>query len=96
MNSLAFEDGEQGRNFDANFISTYNKDKKQFEYFVQRLIGQEIQDEKRPGYGKIWVPYINAKREDWSYLCENNRIVSRQDEILFRFEEGFQQANTNN
>lgn len=39
MNNLAFEASEQGRKFDANFISVYNPEKKEFEYYVQRLIG---------------------------------------------------------
>jgi hypothetical protein len=35
------------------------------------------------------VPYINGKREDWSYICENNRIVAKEDDIVFRYEEAF-------
>lgn len=42
MNQLAFKDGEQAKIFDANFISTYNIEKKEFEYYIQRLIGLEI------------------------------------------------------
>ncbi len=87
MNSLAFKESEQAKIFDANFISMYNKEKKEFEYYIQRLIGLEIQDESQPTSGKNWIPYINSKREDWTFLCENNRIVCHEDEILFRFEE---------
>jgi hypothetical protein len=67
----------------------YNKDKNDFEYYVQRLIGVGISDETAPSQGKIWVPYINALREDWSYICENNRLVSKDDEIVFRYEPAF-------
>jgi len=87
MNSLAFESGEKGRKFDANFISIFNKEKNEFEYYIQRLCGKEIENEENPKVGKIWVPYINRKKEDWSYICENNRIVAKEDEIMFRFEE---------
>ena len=87
MNQMAFKEGEQAKIFDANFISMYNKDKNEFEYYIQRLIGMEIEDESSLASGKKWVPYINSKREDWTFLCENNRIVCHEDEILFRFEE---------
>jgi hypothetical protein len=86
MNNLAFEEGEQGKVLDANFISMYNQDKKEFEYFIQRLVGLEIQNESKPTQGKLWVPYINSKKEDWSFLCEHNRIICREDEVLFRYE----------
>lgn len=49
-------------------------------------MGVGIENEENPISGKIWVPYINNKREDWSYLCENNRIVAKEDEIVWRFE----------
>jgi len=42
MNNLAFEESEQGKILDANFISMYNQDKKEFEYYIQRLVGLEI------------------------------------------------------
>jgi hypothetical protein len=53
------------------------------------MIGIPIQNEKTPHLGKIWVPYLNAKREDWSYLCENNRVVEKDDEIVFKYESAF-------
>jgi hypothetical protein len=34
MNQMAFKEGEQARIFDANFISMYNKDKNEFEYYI--------------------------------------------------------------
>ena len=84
MNALAFDVGEKGRKFDANFISIYNPSRKEFDYYIQRLAGKEIENETNPCQGKIWVPYINNKREDWSMIFE--RIVAKEDEIVFRFE----------
>ena len=50
-------------------------------------MGVPIENEEKPILGKIWVPYINGNREDWSYLCDNNRIVAKEDEIVWRFED---------
>ena len=86
MNGVAFDEGEKGTKFDANFIALMNKEKDEFEYYVQRLIGVGIENEEKPLDGKLWVPYINNKREDWSYLCDHNRIVAKEDEIVWRFE----------
>lgn len=86
MNGIAFDESEKGTKFDANFIAVLNKDKNEFEYFVQRLIGKGIENEEKPLDGKVWVPYINNRREDWSFLCENNRIVAKEDEIVWRYE----------
>ena len=54
---------------------------------MQRLLGVEIENNDEPKSGKIWVPYINNKREDWSYLCEHNRIIAKEDEVLWRYED---------
>lgn len=86
MNGIAFEESDKGNKFDANFIALMNSERGDYEYFVQRLMGVAIEDEEKPVQGKLWVPYINGKREDWSYLCENNRIVAKEDEIVWRFE----------
>ena len=47
---------------DANFISVYNKKKDEFDYFIQRVCGYEM-DERH-----IWIPYINNTREDWTEI----------------------------
>jgi len=86
MNGIAFDETEKGNKFDANFIALMNEKKGDFDYYVQRLMGLQIENEENPISGKIWVPYINNKREDWSFLCENNRIVAKEDEIVWRFE----------
>lgn len=44
MNLLAF-DKEQGEAFDANFISIYNKEEEDFDYYVQRITGIGITNE---------------------------------------------------
>ena len=54
------------------------------------MIGVEISNEGQPARGRVWVPYVNAHREEWSYICENNRVVSPDDEIVFRYEQAFQ------
>lgn len=87
MNGIAFDESEKGQKFDGNFITVLNKDKDEFEYYVQRLLGVGIENEQEPKRGKVWVPYINDKREDWSFLCENNRIIAKEDEILWRLEQ---------
>ena len=85
MNAVAFDE-EKGDKFDGNFISVFSKERDDYEYFVQRLVGQEIDSENEPKNGKVWVPYINERREDWSFICENNRIITKEDEVLWRFE----------
>ena len=92
MNGIAFDEGEKGNKFDANFIAM-PVGKESFEYYVQRLLGQAIDDEEKPKEGRIWVPYINNKREDWSYLCDHNRIVAKEDTILWRFEKFLEKDN---
>ena len=42
MNIIAFNEKDSAQ-FDANFISTYNKETDKFEYHVQRLVGKEME-----------------------------------------------------
>jgi len=70
----------------ANFISKYNKEKDEFEYFIERILGIPIENIEEPNKGKIWVCYINNKLQDWTFLCEFNRIVNKGDQIEFKFE----------
>jgi hypothetical protein len=37
MNGIAFDENEKGVKFDANFITVFNKDKNDYEYYIQRL-----------------------------------------------------------
>lgn len=34
LNGIAFDIGEKGRKFDANFISRFNQQKNEFEYYI--------------------------------------------------------------
>lgn len=49
-------------------------------------MGKEIENDQDPRSGKLWIPYINNRREDWSFMCENNRIVAKEDQIVFKYE----------
>ena len=60
MNLLAF-DPDDGGVFDANFISIYNYQEEDFDYFVQRMVGVGIDDEEEPLNGDIWQVYINDR-----------------------------------
>lgn len=84
MNCLAF-DPEQERRADANFVSRYNRTKDDFDYFVQRLMGVEMDNEMAPESGKVWLPFINGRREDWTFICQNNRIVTKKDLVVWKF-----------
>ena len=44
MNLLAF-DKDQGDAFNANFISIYNSEEEDFDYYVQRITGISIENE---------------------------------------------------
>ena len=81
MNHLFLKD-----QFDANFISVYNKELEQFDYYVERLMGVDIKNEKNPLLGEMWHPYINGTKEDWSVLCHKNRLVHKEDEIIWKYE----------
>jgi hypothetical protein len=70
---------------DSNFISVYNKQTDAFDYFIQRLLGYQI-EESDPYHGKIWTPYLNGKRESFSDLCSKNRIIYSSDEIDLKYE----------
>ena len=85
MNAFAFDE-DKGDKLDGNFISLYNEKKGEFDYYVQRLLGVGIENEDEPVAGKMWIPYINNKREDWSQLCDCNRIVCKEDDIVWRYE----------
>jgi hypothetical protein len=71
---------------DANFISVYNHENDRFDYYIQRLISIEMENETNPEMGKMWVPYINNLRYSWTYLCHNNRVIKKGDEVELKFE----------
>ncbi|CAG9334188.1 unnamed protein product [Blepharisma stoltei] len=85
MNFLNF-DQNQGAKMDANFISRFDAQIARFRYFIQRLSGTEIENEKNPYEGNMWVPYINGKQIDWDFACEKDMPVKPSDEIIWRYE----------
>lgn len=78
--------GTHAEELDANFISVYNDLKDEFDYFIQRLYGYEIEIEENPIQGNIWVIYINRIKYNFSLLCGNSRIVKKDDDIELKYE----------
>jgi hypothetical protein len=92
MNTLSFHES-QGEQFDANFISVYNKAQDLFEYYVQRLIGVEITEEKQPLKGKMWVPYINGVKMLWNEVCLVDKRVKFDDDVVWEFHNAYDSPN---
>jgi hypothetical protein len=84
MNYLSF-DVKYGLEIDGNFISIYIRTEDKYEYYVQRLIGTEIQDEKNPKNGKIWVVFINDVKTFWDDAVNNDIKVTAKDRIVWKF-----------
>lgn len=55
------------------------------DYYVQRLLGIEIGDEESPENGPIWNLYVNDTAEDWMEVMRKNRIICKEDVILWRY-----------
>ena len=79
--NLACFNSKYMNDLDANFISVYNKNTDEFDYYIQRLCGFEFSE------AKIWVPYINKTKENWTDICQNNRILFKYEDLDFKFEE---------
>ena len=46
-----------------------------------------MENPSNPYQGKIWVPYINNKKEDWDLIVENNLQYPLQGtKIVWKFE----------
>ena len=84
MNLLAFDSPNEGQ-IDANFISKFNKKEDEFDYYVQRLLGVDIENEEEPDKGNMWIPFINGKMEHWTFICRNGRIVNNTDDIEWKY-----------
>ena len=80
MNMLCFNSKYMSE-LDANFISVYNKANDEFDYFIQRLCGFEMNEKY------YWVIYINNVKENWTEICQNNRIIFKSDNIEFKYEQ---------
>ncbi|CAD8183236.1 unnamed protein product [Paramecium octaurelia] len=85
MNGICFSEKVSDK-CDGNFISLYDQSDDRFHYYVQKLDGIEIENPNEPTKGKIWVPYINEKRQDWDTLVENNSRISITDHLLWKLE----------
>jgi len=72
---------------DGNFISIYNAKTGRFHYFCHRLNNIEIENAENPAKGKMWVVFINGKKENWDLLVENNYKIylKRGVKILWKF-----------
>ena len=81
--SFAINTGEE---LDANFISIYNKTDDSYSYYVQRLIGKSIADDKHPENGKAWVVYLNNSKHSWDEICKTDQKVHPQDNIIWNFQ----------
>ena len=84
MNLLAFDSPSEGQ-IDANFISRYNEQEKDFDYYVQRLLGIDIENEDEPEKGRMWIPFINDKKENWTFICRSSKIVKSSDKVLWKY-----------
>ena len=85
MNFLVFDESTV-KEIDGNFVSIYNKKEDKYSYFVQRLVGISIENEKDPAAGKMWMVYLNNKRLNWDDVCNNDTKVSSDDEILWNYQ----------
>lgn len=85
MNFLLF-DPAQSSAFNANFISIYSNELKRYQYFIERLVGIQIDSEENPYKGKQWVVYLNDIKYEWDSVCEKDAIVRPMDNIRFQFE----------
>lgn len=85
MNFLLF-DGIHSKVFNANFISKFSQKEKRFCYYIQKLIGIEIEDEDNPESGKHWVVYINDGKIEWDEVCEKEITIKPNHKITFQFE----------
>ena len=85
MNFLLF-DASHSHSFDANFISKYSQELKRFQYFIQRLVGIQIENEEKPYDGRQWVAYINEAKLEWDEICEQEIKIKPSDSVHFNYE----------
>ncbi len=86
VNNICFN-SKVGDSLKANFTNRYNKEIDDFDYFIESLYGEGIENEEDPYKGKMWVPYINGNKEDWSEICRKNRVITAVDDVEFKYEE---------
>ncbi len=44
----------------------------------------------------MWNFYINKEKVDWTFSCDNNRIISSKDELDLKFEGESETVNNTN
>lgn len=84
--NFIFFTSNPGNELDANFLTIYNKQTKSFDYYIQRLGGFELENESDRIKGKMWNFYLNNTKANWSFICNNNKIISVKDEIELKYE----------
>jgi len=85
VNNICFN-SKFGEILDANFINKYNENIDNFDYYIERIYGKKIENDKNPEQGKMWIPYINNHKEDWSDICRKNRVITSSDTVEFIYE----------
>ena len=88
MNGLCFSQNVSDK-VEGSFLSYYDEDAQRFRYFVTKLDSFPIDFLDDPMQGKIWVPYINNKRQDWDELVQNNFRMSIYDKVWWKLEPPF-------
>ena len=86
VNYFFFNNGSDiSEEMDANFISEYEPKTDTFHYYIQRLLGYEIDEEKKETSPK-WNLYINHKLIDLSDAVNNNLMIYKKDKLELKFE----------
>lgn len=55
-------------------------------FYKKFLLGIEIENAKEPHKGRMWICYINRKKEDWDLLVENDVKITPKDIIEWKYE----------
>jgi hypothetical protein len=76
MNIIAFNEKDAAQ-FDANFISVYDKLTDSFTYKIQRLLGYESNEA-----GLEWWVMVNKVKHSWDDICKSNLRVRPQDNLV--------------
>jgi hypothetical protein len=79
MNLLCFASGHSD-SLDANFLAVYNLQTDSHTYVVERILGS------RTSADKVWVPYINGRKNDWHTVCDQDIRVTPNEEVVWRYE----------
>ena len=72
---------------EANFISVYNPSTDNYDYYIQSLLGYEIEKVENPKLGKMWNIYVNNEKLDWNSHLDNCRSINYKDEIDLKYED---------